>query len=404
MIVPPLLSLPTEIIQRIMVLANTGPPLPLLQQQAPLVISHVGRELRNISLNTPELWQSITIDSTRTGPFNRRAIVGLLLSRARNRPRDISFTSLDIDEGEELLEESMAYCQQWRDVHLRLPVESFSVLIAHHGPFPMLRSLSLSLNSQVMEGDRTITIHAAPSLREVILGDFPFLAVDLAWDQLTILNMTAHEVDAGISALQRCSNLLDLQFSLTDRSRPLPTPPITLPSLQSLLTRGSSVLPFLTAPSLERLDIWGPGFSGPKQELTDQVHALVGRSACPLRRLSFRMPPTITLAEFRAFLQAAPTVEVLQLSLYFPNGLEELITVLQEDDVLPKLETLRIMQAAEGDTFDPLLDTLRSRRQVVQGRATLEAFYLYGPSILPPAIRTRLLAFENEGMRISIDC
>ncbi|KAJ7094273.1 hypothetical protein C8R44DRAFT_860409 [Mycena epipterygia] len=402
-----ILSMPTEIIQRIMLLANTGPPQPV-PQQAPFVISHVCKELRNITLDTPELWQSTAIDSTRTGSVSpNSAIVGLFLSRAANRPRDMSFTSRNPDEGKKLLEESLAYCQHWRDVQLRLPLESFSLLVAQQGPFPMLRSLSLSSTSYgpTAGGTRTLKICAASSLRTVTLPDFPILAVDVAWDQLTILRMTTTTQDAGagISALQCCSNLVDLQFTIMDPDRsPLPSiPPFTLPSLRSFMAVGKPILSFLTAPSLTRLQIF-PGSLGDMEELTDQVRALLERSQCPLEGLSFG-EPNITAAEFRSFLQVVPMAVDLQFSLYFPSGLEKLVTVLQEDDILPRLVTLRIIHTSTGDTFESLLDLLCSRRQLIQGRATLEAFYLFGPSTPSPAVRTKLLALENEGMHISID-
>ncbi|KAJ7094265.1 hypothetical protein C8R44DRAFT_749461 [Mycena epipterygia] len=356
---PPILSIPMEIIQRIMVLSNTGPPQPV-PQQAPFVLSHVNRAFRDISLDTPELWQSTTVDSTSTRSINP-AIVGLFLSRAGSRPRDIAFTSENPEEGGKLLEEIMSCCQHWRDVQLRLPLESFSRLIAYRGPFPMLRSLSLSPTALggTVDGIRTIIIRDAPSLREVTV----LLTISHSGSRCRLGPVD----DAKYDHAQR--NLLDLKLALEDPSRPL-TPPFTLPSLQSLLNVGKSILPFLTVPSLACLEIRGPGFSRDIQELTNE---------------------------------AAPMVVDLQLWLRFPSGLKESATVLQEDNILPRLQTLRIILDAEVETFDPLLDTLRSRRQVIQGRATLEAFYLSGSSIPPPAVRTRLLAFENEDMHISMD-
>ncbi|KAJ6589951.1 hypothetical protein DFH09DRAFT_885567, partial [Mycena vulgaris] len=286
---PPILSLPIEITQKIFreALPSTGPPSAdppqPLSQQAPLLLTQICRDWRDIALDTPELWQSITVDSS-SGPVSP-LMVGLWMFRASNRPRDISFTTRDTERGTDFLEESMVYSHQWRDVELRLPMESFSDLVAYHGPFPILRSLSLSIGSQMFSEVQTITVRDAPLLHEVTLTDFPFLAADIAWEQLTILKITTHVAAPAIFALQRCSNLVDLEFSLLVPGRDaesLAIPPFVLPSLKTLLTAGKSLLPFITAPSLEQLDIWGPGFSGDMDSLTESLDALLERSTCPL--------------------------------------------------------------------------------------------------------------------------
>ncbi|KAJ6599096.1 hypothetical protein DFH09DRAFT_1130105 [Mycena vulgaris] len=410
--VPPVLSLPPEITQRIFreALPSGGLPHPQHPQQAPLLLTQICRDWRAIALDTPDLWQSIAVGST--GPPVSPLMVGLWMSRANNRPRDIYFSTHDRKRGAEYLDESMDYCQQWRDVELRLPIESFSELIAHHGPFPLLRSLSLSVRSAVIDGDHIITIRDAPLLRKVTVMDFPILAPDIAWEQLTTLKMTTHEAGPGISALQRCSNLLHLEFSLNvhDMVAP-PILPFTLPSLNTLLTAGESLLPYVTLPNLEQLDIWGPGFlPGGMEALTESLHALLVRSACPLKRLSFRMPPKITAGAFRAFLQAAAPVVELKLTLYFPSGLGELVTVLQSADVLPQLTALRIVDATGGETFTPLLDALRARRASVAGRAMLGSFSLSiqndsrsGAARVPPnAVMAELAALADDGLRIRI--
>ncbi|KAJ7761911.1 hypothetical protein DFH07DRAFT_771230 [Mycena maculata] len=258
--------------------------------------------------------------------------------------------------------------------------------------------------------DVTVTIRNAPLLREVTLTEHPSLTVDMAWEQLTTLSITSHEAEEGLSTLQQCSNLLELDCSLRDTGRsPLAIPPFALPSLRHLRTGGRSILPFLTVPSLTHLDIWGPGFSGEMNELTQSLHALLERSVCPLNQLSFRVPPTgMSAAEFHSFLAETPSVVDLQLT--FHASLD-LITILQADGVLPRLETLRVLYATghapEDEVLTELLATLRSRREIIEGRATLDAFHLLRPkpnrTALPDAVKDELSALENGGMCISID-
>ncbi|KAJ7655388.1 hypothetical protein B0H17DRAFT_378370 [Mycena rosella] len=414
-----ILSLPPEITQRIFkeclpTRSNApGPSLPStepsqLSQQAPLLLTQICRGWRGISLDTPQLWQSIVVNAP-VSPL----MVGLWMSRGGNLPRDISFTAYDEKEGTYFLEESMDYCLQWRDVELSLPMESFSA-VTHHGPFPLLSSLSLSTTSGVFDGDQTIAFQGAPLLLQATLREFPFLAPDIAWGQLTTLDMTAHQADEGIATLQNCTGLVDLQFLLLDHAQN-GIPPLTLLSLRSLKTAGHSILPLLITPNLERLAIWGPGFSNDMDLLTTSLHDLLERSACPLGYLSFRTPPDIPAAAFKAFLEAAPSVTELALTFQFSNGLEKLVTVLQSADVLPKLTTLRIMdmsRAAEATMpFDPLLDTLRVRRDAVDGRTTLEMLSLsirsrsQGPGrVCPNAALSKFAGLAEEGLRIRIVC
>ncbi|KAJ6589947.1 hypothetical protein DFH09DRAFT_1358996 [Mycena vulgaris] len=414
---PPILSLPPEITQRIFQasLPSTGAPNSTAQQplsqQAPLLLTQICSDWRDIALDTPELWQSIVVDRS-TGYVNP-AMVRLWMSRAKNHPRDISFATQDPKRGTEFLVESMEHSQQWRDVELCLPLESFSDLAAHHGPFPFLRSLSLSLGSETYNFSlQTITIRGAPLLREMTLTDLPFLAADIAWEQLTTLKMTALESETllAIPVVRRCSNLVKLEVTIQGRHTS-PDPPFTLPSLTALLTAGDSIIPFITVPSLEQLDIRGPRFLSDMEPLTDSLRALLERSACPLTCLSFRVPPMITTSALRAFLLVAAAVVKLDLTLLelcSRDGLS-LIAVLQTVDVLPQLTALHITDVT-ADTFDPLLDTLRARRVPVAGRALLQSFSLFLPKprrweparLLPDTIISELTALADDGLRIHI--
>ncbi|KAJ7924331.1 hypothetical protein B0H13DRAFT_1189942 [Mycena leptocephala] len=277
-------------------------------------------------------------------------LVRAWLTRATGLPRRIQMETSDPVRGEALLAVSMEFCAQWQDIGLALPLQSFSALVAHHGPFPLLRSLSLSICSGLINGDETITIRDAPLLRKVTLKDFPFLALDMAWDQLTALDMTVQDAEPGISALQHCSNLEELHFLLVDQGR-LPTiTPFTLPSLLWLVTAGkNSILSFLTLPRLAQLDISGPGFSrNSMARLTEDLRGMVQRSesgsACPLQNLSFRMPPDgISAAEFEAFLRAVPpSVVDFRLTLHVRGALEMVGAVLRVPGVLPGMRTLRL--------------------------------------------------------------
>ncbi|KAJ7147683.1 hypothetical protein C8R43DRAFT_1129599 [Mycena crocata] len=385
-------SLPPELLQRIFGESSTPTPagpsnggpwqLQPLSQQSPMTVSQVSRQWRAIGLDTPRLWQSITVDED-TGPVNPQ-MVRLWMSRAGCLPRDISFDNSDIARSTELLKESMRFSLQWRDVNLKLPLQSYAALDAHPGPFTILRSLTLSMNTRVWHGDTKIRIQNAPSLREVTLPMYPAIGPDVVWGQLTSLDMSAHfGGEAGILVLKHCSNLIDLKFGrMGQSSTPITIPPCVLPSLKYLTMEGRSLLPFVTVPRLEHLIMSGPGFSqGEIEPLVNSFPALLDRSGpCPLTLLELLVPDMTTI-QFRTFLQATTSVVELDLDFHFSTGMDQLITVLQAPDVLPRLTTLRITDASrkaqDALPFDPVLDTLHARRAPgVTGQTILNTFAL----------------------------
>ncbi|KAJ6498136.1 hypothetical protein C8R47DRAFT_1317918 [Mycena vitilis] len=408
----PILALPVVITQQIMrdivadsIAANGRFPLPRFTEP-PLSLGRVSQQWRNISQQTPELWQSIRIDdSTPTVPPQ---VLGLWATRAGALPLKIQLVTDDDQRGDALMVGSIASSLRWQELHLSLPVSSFSALVTHHGPFPALRKVSLSLNTNIISEDTTITILNAPLLRTVILREFPFLSVDAAWNQLTTVDMNTHDGEAGISALRHCTTLQTLRFSLMAMRPPVAgaIAPCTLPSLRHLANNGSSILPFVTVPSLMRLDIWGPGFSGGMMPLNQDLAALLARSGCTLQRLSFRMPPAITAAELEVFLHAVPSVTDFEFTTHFTGVLANVRAVLA--GVLPRLDTLRVVYGPrEQESLDPLLAALHARRAVVAGQAMLETFHLrvLRPAVLPSVVKTDLLALESTyvGMHISIN-
>ncbi|KAJ6569441.1 hypothetical protein B0H19DRAFT_1135477 [Mycena capillaripes] len=434
MATPPVLSIPTEIAQKIMQetlaasIAGTDHFPQPIRQDPPLCFTQICSGWRTISLNTPELWGAIRIDDDRSflipGELPPQ-VVSLWGSRAANRPRDIQLYTTDPDRAAVLLAESMKCFQRWRNISLVLPHETFTALVTHHGPFPMLRALklslplSLSLSDWPVFGALTIPVKNAPLLRQVILPHFSNISVDTAWNQLKNLDITVtygsvNDSDAarGISLLQACSNLTDLRFSLMDhRVNSFILPPVTFRSLRSLRMVGFSILRFLTVPRLTHL--WVPCTD--TERLATELPALLARSAgACLTQLSFHgMPLQVRTATFKRLLAAAGSVTDFQLTLNLSNAMTALRDVLHDqsegDPVLPLLTTLRIQIAhveLTEELLEPLVETLRSRREVVaNGWAVLEAFHLEleARAMLPSVVRDRFLAFRDEDMHVAIE-
>ncbi|KAJ7652098.1 hypothetical protein DFH06DRAFT_1206757 [Mycena polygramma] len=172
---PPILSIPMELTQKIMqetLAASTADSGRLPQpftRKPPLLFTRICRQWRNISVNTPELWQAIQVD--RNTATVRPKVVSLWASRAANHPLDIQLEDVcnrDSRRGAVLLKESMKFYQQWRDIRLVLPIESFRALDADRGPFPILRSLHISETSGPPKRlPIIITVQDAPLLRKL---------------------------------------------------------------------------------------------------------------------------------------------------------------------------------------------------------------------------------------------
>ncbi|KAJ6569440.1 hypothetical protein B0H19DRAFT_1066180 [Mycena capillaripes] len=405
MATPPVLSIPTEITQKIMQetlaasIAGTDHFPQPIRQDPPLCFTQICSGWRKISLNTPELWRAIRIDDDRSlsvpGELPPQ-VVSLWGSRAANRPRDIQLSTTDPDRAAALLAESMECCQRWRDISLMLPFQLFAALVAYHGPFPMLRALSLSLSQG--HGALTIPVQNAPLLCKVILPHFSSISVDTAWNQLTSLDITVNDAARGISVLQAYSNLTDLRFSLMDhRVNSFILPPVTFRSLRSLRM------------------LWVHYGTMDTERLATELPALLARSAGAyhLTQLSFHgMPLQVSTATLKRLLTAAGSVTDFQLTLNLSNAMTALRDVLNDesdgDPVLPLLTTLRVWIAhveLTEDLFEPLLETLRSRRVVGHGWSVLEVFYLElgSRAMLPSVIRDRLLTFRDVGMHVVID-
>ncbi|KAK7064853.1 F-box domain-containing protein [Favolaschia claudopus] len=407
-------TIPIELTQRIMkqalaaLIADTdAPPLPL-PHEPPLLFTQVSTAWRDISLNMPELWAAIKIDdSVPTAPPQ---IITQWCTRAGVLPLTIELENngrTDPQRSQQLLAASMAFCHRWEDIHLRIPFGTFQALVEYNGSYPLLRTLLLSMTSNVWEGEKIIPMDA-PLLRNLTLLESPDLTVDGAWSQLTKLHLNVNDDLVGVTTtLQSCINLEELHFALMMHHEfSSSIPPFELPALRSLVTAGRTILPCITAPNLVRLDIWGPGFGGEMEDLLVDLRAMVARSACSLNRFSFRIPPNITTVQLQNLLEVVPAVTDLRMTFHFVGLLAKFETVLQAKNVLSKLRTLRVLYGPKAEeSYQPLLNVLNSRLQNVEGRAKLEEFHMdtHRPVVLPLDVKNEMLALGNQGLRVEFE-
>ncbi|KAJ7621918.1 hypothetical protein DFH06DRAFT_768793 [Mycena polygramma] len=370
-----ILSLPPEIFAVIFerCLPSKAWPSP---KEAPLLLAQICRRWREICLEMPTLWASVAFDNTRS--------VGLLetwLSRARNRPLTISLESTNEERGRRMLQAIKLHSSQWHDVHFTLPWASFHQL--HQSAFPLLQRLTL-LVSAGPDWDATSddVIIDAPLLLYAEV-QFPCLKFARPLEQLATLHYQYQaylpEANDLVAFLQWCPNLLDLSCVCwggwgSELYIP-PRPPLELCSVRALKLHTETVLPQLTLPCLERLEI---SSILDVEAATPALQAFVSRSSCDVQFLSVSLR-YVTVPQVQSFLRAVNSI--LQLKLCYDSTAEfELhMQALQCIGVLPHLKHLEL-PAHRGDGnryyFRHLLDMLWWR----QRHASLESLELFlGP-------------------------
>jgi hypothetical protein len=296
------------------------------------------------------------------------------------------------------------YCLRWRDICFVLPLSGHYQLKT--STFPCLERLTLSVASGYPSDARKdpVIIRDAPLLRQVTLFFILSLQVNLPMEQLTILDFTYMYIPQVIALLRRCPNLADLTCRLVRRGdyddEP---PPVELHALRRLNIPNETLLVYLTAPHLERLQI--RRMSDSVQVATSALHELISRSSCALKFLAIPFGG-IPAAQIKYLFGSTNTIEHLQLS--FEYSLEAprmLLQALCSVDVLPRLRRLEIHDddPMKGERARSLLDLLAWRRT----HAALESFELVVSTgklddVPPATIMAEFRALGEAGLHVRV--
>jgi hypothetical protein len=231
----------------------------------------------------------------------------------------------------------------------------------------------LTLDGLVPKSDRMrvpIVLGDAPLLR---YADIRNIKIDRPLERLTTLRLRATDVRTRIdeaqtiAALQCCPNLLELDLSCLRMAGGKNVPTIlALHSLRSLKVTNPNMLPFLTVPRLERLQI---SRMDDIEAASHALQSLLLRSSCHLQFLSMEVPMGATAAQTQHFLRAANSISHLKLVISNSFLIEPVIQALHSVDVLPQLEHLEISNATNG--AHPLPDVLWWRWKLT-GRESFE--------------------------------
>ncbi|KAF5315083.1 hypothetical protein D9619_007358 [Psilocybe cf. subviscida] len=253
----------------------------------PVIVSHVCREWRDISLNTPSLWRHITLGPNELGCRKR-------LRRAKAHPLDIKLSSsatesrhnqfhvMNMYAANRYMGMVKPYTHQWRslDIHFaQYASHLWQVGLANcASPAPQLEEFSLvyRLNDDIQEF--SLFDGYAPRLRRVTIDGIRLEWAPSLFTNLTFLDYSHHGFTSGNSAVHDVINILSVSAQLVElrilfprgRTPRLPatseavTTVVNLPQLSRLSLRvDGSDIPFelahlvtlINAPSLTTLHL-----------------------------------------------------------------------------------------------------------------------------------------------------
>ncbi|KAJ7174860.1 hypothetical protein C8R46DRAFT_1081926 [Mycena filopes] len=301
-LVPPVLTLPPEIVSEIFI--NFLPSYPNLPPQlglfSPLLLCRICRLWRAIAVSVPDLWRAMPLDlSYRDVPSSQEfaaAQVGLVetwLARSGTRPLSIRLVSaswVNPDLTVRLLHKLLPHCERWEYLTLVVPMETLALV---DGSMPLLRALTLGPNRYTGLLPNVLTLfHRAPELRSVVLTEsFLISAISLPWAQLTRLESQCLYPYECTWILEAAPQLVYCEFTVFDEDGQLPTPVVHTGLRHLILDDGDShdeevettdladLLDKLTLPALKTLEVSEPCVT------MEALNVFILRSSCALEEL-----------------------------------------------------------------------------------------------------------------------
>ncbi|KAJ7746331.1 hypothetical protein B0H16DRAFT_1889151 [Mycena metata] len=394
----------------------------LRTDHAPLSLSYVCKDWREIALSTPALWTNIEIE--------RDSIVGADLfetwmERAKG-PLSVKLSGF----AEHGWDEHLTDILQVLDDHageirvLELEYINYEALQEFAGvvsawKFQSLEKLTVGLD---IEGIPTMHVKAfakAPLLREVSLTETPFSLFTLPWPQLT--KITGSFAKNCLKILRSAPSLLECTFTAWGKDGGGRKPAVFAHStLQSLTLLGDSdttawgtnFLQLLTLPALQSLSI----LDCKNADFDDDAfHTFLSRSSPPLRKLVIRLADGTGLDKKALLMPGLVDLELWQVRKTFVTLVFDGFG--SDASLFPKLQHLALLGCRAGRKLEPpvfqLLETvapgLRARWEVRQSGelAELKSFGITWDCGLGDLSKEAvLLPFKKlvqEGMNIRLE-
>jgi len=311
----------------------------------PLFLGAICRKWRHVAWSTPRLWTTVVV---RISPRTAKQLRGSLpqfvnewLGRTGVLPLTIQFSAARLRKREEGYDEvkSLAcliigilnrHSERWQNLDLDINLDTYAQKF--HGSSELSNLRRLSFNGAVSGLD------LPPFLTEIcptyltLLSYFPFTEFNVSWENITHIILQCTDIPTCIDVAEKAHRLQVFRLCAICSS-PEEQIYVRRPSLRSLQFDEQSVplaapvaqiIDRLELPCLEEWSYMGKSWRIP----LGSILSLLERSSCRLKVVKiFALDPSC-IDDFRAFLEAIPSLEHLSFSLGLSNGQSTLNNIL----------------------------------------------------------------------------
>ncbi|KAJ7462155.1 hypothetical protein FB451DRAFT_479969 [Mycena latifolia] len=278
-------------------------------QEAPILLSHVCRMWREITIGTPALWTTMDLEIC---DVESADIFKTWLSRTGALPLSVKLDfELDEDAIGGIFEVFAEHSHKMQSIELEIYIEQLQALekVGDHCSFPLLQMLSIHFfdadDYDLVDDSEIPCIEIfsnSPLLCEVSLNEAPPSFISLPWHQLSKFTGKLYSIADCLQMLRLMANLAECAFAAHDETQG-PTPhELTHSNLRSLTlfeatsdagdTDGGdsacsiTILDYLSLPSLQTLQILDSEATEFDEEV---VTGFLSRSSSPLRKCTIRL-------------------------------------------------------------------------------------------------------------------
>ncbi|KAJ7639368.1 hypothetical protein FB45DRAFT_425545 [Roridomyces roridus] len=219
----PVLSLPTEIVSEILIHCLPTPTTKwrvdgVDSRQAPLLLSQICSQWRQIALSTPTLWKRLDINLRRRK--NRAPdITETWLGRAHNFPLSVRLHGPTRDVDSKFSETFRRCAPRMQSLELDIFLDDLERMTSKSIEFLLLRKLSLRLldgDDELPETFRVEMLKNVPQLSQVLLHQILPGAIVLPWQQLTRFTGELYYIPECLDALRLMPNLVECAVSVIE--------------------------------------------------------------------------------------------------------------------------------------------------------------------------------------------
>ncbi|KAF7294656.1 hypothetical protein MIND_01002400 [Mycena indigotica] len=419
-------SLPVELLAEIFTHCLPKNATPTATSNSPLLLMRVCRLWRDITVATPVLWTTFSIDLTSAKGMIPSESLELWLSRSQNMPLTINVDDAGCEEPRAdpqywmVYEELCRHAQRWQSVTFNIPFAAIWCLPTQQ-PLKLLKGLKFGSEEedQPVPGQALESFATAPQLRAVDItldasGAVYIQGIHLPWHQLTTFRGTLFATYECAFVLREATNLVDCRFSDVSTGMVSDSPPkphFQLCELQmdarNLITC-LDLLPFFSFPNLKRLALGSLVREGRSQISWSVFNSLLSRSSCSLVRLDISVNNikwTDSLVECFSLL---PSLEHMEI--FWFNEESSITPLLQTSNaLLPRLHTLVLY--SENSPSSPwindivsLLFVRTSDKWVTAHGASLQHFHYIWMRLGDPypdeTVQSRIKALRDRGLHV----